>query len=154
MATPCLADHNIPRPPRTRGGAALAAGPLDARGDAALAAGPLDATVVGAALEKARPPLRAPHGPDVTGSGNAARADDAAMDREDGAPHGESNETGRGQRADIVAARRPWDGGRKEHQPADALPARPPTRAASPQRVRQSLPRQRRTRHARAVQRR
>ena len=119
MVTPCLADHNIPRPPRTRGGAALSAGPLDARGGVALAVAPLDATVVGAALEKAIPLPRAPHGPDIIGSGHAARADGATRDREDGAPHSESDETGRGHaaRADVVAARGLWDGGRKEHQP-------------------------------------
>ena len=42
MVTPCLADHNIPHPPRTRGGVALSAGPLDARGGVALAVAPLD----------------------------------------------------------------------------------------------------------------
>ena len=109
-------------------------------GGAAPAAGPLDATVVGAAPDAAWPPLRALPSPDVAGRGHAARDDsarsnqqganwwsaggatgaaNAARNREEGAPHGEPDEVGRGHaaRADVVAARGPWDVGRREHQP-------------------------------------
>ena len=109
-------------------------------GGVAPPAGPLDATVVGAALDTAWPPLRAPHSHDTAGRGYAAHADATrGVKHEAGwwsatggvargpqqqrrpsqharrrgqCPHGETDNAGRGYaaRADTVASRTPRDG--------------------------------------------